>query len=76
MSELTATTEVVRDGKVYRLNPELEDIMATSRDYDELLWAWEAWYNSSRPIKPLYVEFVNKSNEAAKENGELRIFFY
>ena len=66
---------MVRDGKVYRLDPELEDIMATSRDYDELLWAWEAWHNSSRPIKPLYVEFVNKSNEAAKENGELRIFF-
>ena len=68
MDELTATAKVDRDGKVYRLDPELNDIMSNSRDYDELLWAWEAWHNSSRRIKPVYIEFIDKVNEAARDN--------
>lgn len=44
--------------------------MATSRDYDELLWAWQGWRDavglSAREDYELYVEL---KNEAAMANG-------
>ena len=49
--------------------------MAYSRDWDELLWAWQGWRNeSSREMPPMYVEFVDLLNEAAVLNGKAFLF--
>jgi peptidyl-dipeptidase A len=48
---------------------ELEDIMAASRDPDELLEIWEGWRTVSPPMKELYARQVDLSNEGAAELG-------
>jgi peptidyl-dipeptidase A len=47
----------------------LEDILASSRDPKVLQAAWEGWHSISRPIKPLYVRFVELANTGAREAG-------
>lgn len=49
--------------------PELEDIIATSRDYDELLDAWQGWRTISPPMRDQYQRFVEIANEGANELG-------
>ncbi|NXP15132.1 ACE2 enzyme, partial [Thinocorus orbignyianus] len=52
------------------LEPGLDVIMANSTDYDERLWAWEGWRAGvGRMMRPLYEEYVELKNEAAKLNG-------
>ncbi|KFE70280.1 Peptidyl-dipeptidase A precursor [Hyalangium minutum] len=48
---------------------ELEDVLSTSRNYDELLDAWRGWHSISQPMRPLYERFVALGNEGAKEIG-------
>jgi len=48
---------------------ELSSVMASSRDYDELLDAWKGWRTISKPMKNLYEEFATLSNEGAQEVG-------
>lgn len=48
---------------------QLEDIIATSRKYDELLQAWTGWHQIAVELRPLYQEFVGLANEGAKEIG-------
>lgn len=48
---------------------ELSDVMAKSRNYDELLDAWTGWRTISRPMRPLYQDLVRISNEGAQEIG-------
>lgn len=48
---------------------ELSDVMAESRNYDELLEAWTGWHSISPPMRPLYERLVTLSNEGAKEIG-------
>jgi peptidyl-dipeptidase A len=43
--------------------------MADSRDYDELLAAWNGWHTVGRPMRSDYVRFVELANEGAKELG-------
>lgn len=54
---------------------DLTKIMAESRDYDELLFAWQGWRNASgRLIRDDYKRYVQLANKAAVLNGEaLRI---
>ncbi|MDC0722312.1 M2 family metallopeptidase [Nannocystis bainbridge] len=47
----------------------LEDIIGTSRKYDELLKAWTGWHKIAVELRPLYQEFVGLANEGAKEIG-------
>lgn len=50
---------------------ELTEIMASSRSYQKLLFAWEGWRNASGvPLKQLYPRFVELSNKAAKADGK------
>jgi len=66
------STALVTDdrGRKYRLDPELTDVIATSRDYDRLEWAWLAWRDATGPsIKPLYVQLVERMNRAALDSG-------
>jgi peptidyl-dipeptidase A len=48
---------------------ELEDIIAQSRDYDELLEAWQGWRTISPSMREKYQRFVEISNEGAIEFG-------
>uniref|UniRef100_A0A8C9JU00 Angiotensin-converting enzyme n=1 Tax=Panthera tigris altaica TaxID=74533 RepID=A0A8C9JU00_PANTA len=54
----------------WSLDPELTHIMAISRSYSVLLYAWEGWHNAvGIPLKPLYQNFTALSNEAYKQDG-------
>ncbi len=56
------------DGECLALG-ELEDIMADSRNPDELLEAWLGWRTISPPMKALYARQVELANEGAVELG-------
>jgi peptidyl-dipeptidase A len=44
--------------------------MASSRNYDELLWAWKGWSEATGPkMKHLYTESIALQNKAAKDYG-------
>ncbi len=47
--------------------PELEDIIAQSRDYDDLLEAWQGWRTISPPMRDKYQRYVALANEGARE---------
>lgn len=47
----------------------LTDIMARSRNYDELLEAWTGWHSTARALRPEYQRFVELANEGARELG-------
>ncbi|KAM8945786.1 angiotensin-converting enzyme [Pelodytes ibericus] len=54
----------------WSLDPDLTDIMATSRSYKKLLFAWEGWHNAAGvPLKSKYQRFVELSNQAYKLDG-------
>jgi len=48
---------------------ELEEIMAHSRDPEELLEVWEGWRRISPPMQDLYARQVELANEGAVELG-------
>ena len=75
-------TGIYSKGKVYyldkqtkkpqylELEPGLINIMAKSRDYNKLLFAWKGWRDAVGPkMKPLYKEFVEIVNLGAREHG-------
>ncbi len=48
---------------------ELELLMNTTKDYDELLEYWVGWREIAPPMRDKYARFVELSNEGAKEFG-------
>jgi peptidyl-dipeptidase A len=48
---------------------ELDEIVGTSRNYDEITEAWVGWHSISKPMRPMYTRFVELANEGAKELG-------
>lgn len=49
----------------------LDDIMASSTDYNERLWAWEGWRAEvGKQMRPLYEEYVVLKNEMARANSK------
>jgi len=55
-------------GKCLEL-PDLEQIMGSSRDPEELKKAWLGWHQIAVPIRKDYVRFVELSNKGAQEMG-------
>ena len=49
--------------------PDLEEIIGTSRDPEELKKVWVGWHQIAIPIRKEYVRFVELSNKGAKEMG-------
>src|SRR5512143_694652 len=47
----------------------LSKILASSRDYDELLDAWTGWHAISRPMRKDFVTYVALANKGARELG-------
>ena len=48
---------------------ELEQLMADTRDYDELLEYWSGWRKIAVPMRDKYARFVDLANEGARELG-------
>ncbi len=48
---------------------QLTDVLAKSRDYDELLDAWRGWHSTALPLRGEYTKFVSLANEGARELG-------
>jgi peptidyl-dipeptidase A len=48
---------------------EMTAIMATSRNYDELLEMWQGWRTISPAMKPLYIRQAELGNEGARGLG-------
>ncbi len=48
---------------------ELSKTIGESRNYDELLDAWQGWRTISPPMRPMYNQFVALANEGASEIG-------
>ncbi|KAL4229123.1 hypothetical protein ACF0H5_012162 [Mactra antiquata] len=52
------------------LEPGLTRLLAESKDYDQLAFAWKRWRDVAKgEMKELYEEFVQLSNEAIRDNG-------
>jgi peptidyl-dipeptidase A len=49
--------------------PDIEKIMATSRDPQELLNAWTGWHAIAPPMRDRYVRMVELANQGAREMG-------
>ena len=49
--------------------PELEDVIFSSRDYDELQEAWTGWRTVAPPMRDKYERYVELVNEGANELG-------
>ncbi|XP_025746074.1 LOW QUALITY PROTEIN: angiotensin-converting enzyme-like protein Ace3 [Callorhinus ursinus] len=58
------------EGPCLPLEPDLQEVMATSRDQKELLWAWQGWRDAvGRQLRITFERYVQLSNKAAKLNG-------
>ena len=57
------------EGKGCKNLDQLSDIIATSRNFQELTDAWVQWHTISKPMRPKYERFVTLANEGAKELG-------
>lgn len=54
--------------------PDLTNMMATSRKYEELLWVWKSWRDKvGKSILPLYPKYVELSNKIARLNGKFLV---
>ncbi|XP_043911144.1 angiotensin-converting enzyme [Protopterus annectens] len=72
MDSIYSTAKVCRPGvsECWSLEPDLVNLMASSRNYKKLLYAWEGWHNSAGiPLRQLYKEFVNLTNAASQMDG-------
>ncbi|XP_057183701.1 angiotensin-converting enzyme-like [Triplophysa rosa] len=71
MDSIYSTAKVCRSPEeCWSLEPELIDIMANSRSYKRLLYAWEGWHNEAGDhLRSLYPEFVELSNKAFRMDG-------
>ncbi len=56
-------------GKDCRDEVQLKTVLEESRNYDELLDAWQGWHDQARALRPDYVRFVELANEGAGTLG-------
>jgi peptidyl-dipeptidase A len=48
---------------------DIEKILATSRDPQELLNAWKGWHDTASPMRARYARMVDLANQGAREMG-------
>jgi peptidyl-dipeptidase A len=63
------TGQYCRDDGECLYGSDLEQKMATGRDYDELLEYWAGWRDVAVPMRDKYARFVELANEGAAELG-------
>ena len=56
-------------GKDCRDEVQLKTVLEQSRNYDELLDAWQGWHDQARPLRGDYTRYVELANEGARELG-------
>ncbi|BBN81357.1 peptidase M2 [Pseudoalteromonas sp. A25] len=66
---LYAKGKYCKDGQDCQSLGDLTSKMATNRNYDELLDAWQGWRQISKPMRPLFEKQVVLANEGAEELG-------
>lgn len=50
---------------------DLTEIMASSRNYKQLLFVWDEWHKAAGvPLKSLFKDFVEVSNRASQADGK------
>lgn len=55
------------------LDPEIDLLMSSSENFDELKWTWEQWReNTGKHMKENYKEYIKLMNKAAAANGKRR----
>ena len=77
LTQLSAGLEAAYgEGKYCPTGPEscrnldqLEEVLAKSRNVEELTEAWAGWHTISRPMRTDYTRFVELANEGARELG-------
>ncbi|XP_060058520.1 angiotensin-converting enzyme-like protein Ace3 isoform X2 [Erinaceus europaeus] len=71
METTFSTAQVcLNEGPCLDLESDLQELMATSRDPKELLWAWQGWRDAvGRQIRPTFEHYVQFSNKVAQLNG-------
>merc|ERR1711970_954039 len=73
MSTIYSTAKVLgfgSDKRNFSLEPELTEVLAKSRNPDELKYYWKQWRESSgKEIRGMYHTYVGLYNKAAKLNG-------
>ncbi len=57
------------EGKPCLTLDELSDILAHSRNYEELTRAWKGWHDVGASMRADYTEFVGLANEGARDLG-------
>ncbi|HZF96732.1 MAG TPA: M2 family metallopeptidase, partial [Pseudoxanthomonas sp.] len=57
------------DARQCRQLGELEDVLRSSRDYDQQLDAWQGWHGIAPPMRKDYMRFADLVNEGASEMG-------
>jgi peptidyl-dipeptidase A len=48
---------------------QLKAVLEKSRDYDELLEAWQGWHDAARPLRADYERYAALANEGARSLG-------
>ena len=58
-------------------NSDLNTILAESRNFAEVTWAWKIWRDTVGPPNlDKYAQYVVLKNKAAVLNGKYRVFFH
>lgn len=66
----TTVQDISNPNKTMHLDPELTEVLATSKDYDRLLWAWKAWHDNVGPkVRKDFTTYVTLANIGAKDKG-------
>lgn len=55
--------------QTWKLDPDLFDRLAKSRDYDELTYIWKGWRDQLKTNRAIYQQFVPLSNKGAVRGG-------
>lgn len=63
--------ECVLENEGLTLDPEIELLLASSKNFDELLWVWQEWHDKSgKLMRENYKEYIQLMNKAAVSNSK------
>jgi peptidyl-dipeptidase A len=70
LQSIYAQAKVCQNSSCISFDPDITDIFAHSRDYDQLLDIWKGWHDSTGPkMRKMYAQIVELENKAARETG-------
>jgi peptidyl-dipeptidase A len=70
LQSIYAQAKVCENSSCLSFDPEITEIFANSRDYDQLLNIWRGWHDSTGPkMRKMYAQLIELENRAARDNG-------